>query len=426
MLSRRRLLALASSLTISAVAAACSSDSDGGSADPSTSPTAPDDAAATTPNSAADTTPAETTTTTAAPTTTTLAVEELAVTYAEPGPYPVGVTTLQLAKGPKVEVWYPAAAGTTGEDTYDVRDFTPEAIRGLLTADLPASFTSPAARDAAGDGEAFPVVLFSHGFAGIRVQSTFLTAHLASWGYVVAAPDHPPRELASALTGATGDRADAVDDLLKTLELVIEQGATAGSLLEGAVDTASVIAVGHSAGGGTVLGAAEDPRITGYVSMASGAATGGTDTTGATTTLPTLPAKPSFFLAGALDAVISPERTRQAYELAPSDSVLWIIDGVGHNGFDDFCTLGGGSGIIGIAEASGLGDFLDAQPQFRSLGEDGCLPPAVPVEDTFPLIRHAVTSWIRWQSGVDAEPIGLGEVGDAYPVAVEIAVSIAD
>ena len=37
------------------------------------------------------------------------------------------------------------------------------------------------------------------------------------------------------------------------------------------------------------------------------------------------------------------------------DVVLWKIDGVGHNGFDDFCTFGNGTGIIGVAQASALG-----------------------------------------------------------------------
>jgi predicted dienelactone hydrolase len=35
-----------------------------------------------------------------------------------------------------------------------------------------------------------PLVAFSHGNSGLRQQSTFLTTHLASWGFVVVAPDH--------------------------------------------------------------------------------------------------------------------------------------------------------------------------------------------------------------------------------------------
>ena len=111
-----------------------------------------------------------------------------------------------------------------------------------------------------------------------------------------------------------------------------------------------------------------------------------------------------------------------AYEAAPSPSLLWIIDGVGHNGFDDFCTFGDGKGIIGLAEASGLGPLLDAQPELRALGSDGCLPPARPADTTFPLIRHAVTAWIRALFGEDPAPVGLDpEVAAALEVPVEIA-----
>jgi dienelactone hydrolase len=400
---------------------ACSGGSEGSSA-PTTEAATTTAAPATT--EAATTTAAPTTTESV--TTTTIDLASLAATYSEPGPYPVGVTTYTLAKGPSVEVWYPAVEGTTGEVSYDVRDFTPPAIRDILTAEIPASYSFAGARDAEAANGAFPVVLFSHGFTGIRLQSTFLTSHLASWGFVVAAPDHPSRDLPNVLSGtASGDRDDSVDDLLQTLDLVIAEGATTDSLLSGHVDDTHVAAVGHSAGGGTILGAALDERVDGYVSLASGVLLG--DPTTTTTEAGAegsdgIPDKPSFFMAGAVDAVISAtERTKPSFETVPEPSLLWIIDGVGHNGFDDFCTFGGGTGIIGVAEASGLGGLLDAQPQLRSLGEDGCIPPAVPVAETFPMIRHGVTAWIRNLFGIDAEPIGIGpEMADAFAQKVEI------
>jgi hypothetical protein len=255
----------------------------------------------------------------------------------------------------------------------------------------------------------------------MRLQSSFLTSHLASWGMIVVSPDHPSRDLANVLGGtASGDRADAVDDLLSSLDLITAQGADSTSLFAGHVDVESVVAVGHSAGGGTVLGAAEDPRIDGYVSLASGAFLGSSDTS--TSVAPSLPAKPSFFMAGSVDAVVSPEtRTRPSFEIAPSPSLLWILEGVGHNGFDDFCTFGNGTGIIGVAEASGLGPLLDAQPQLRSLGEDGCIAPAVAVDVTFPVINHGVTAWIRQLFGVDPAPVGITpDYAMAFAVPVEI------
>ncbi|HAP76491.1 MAG TPA: hypothetical protein DCR14_10445 [Acidimicrobiaceae bacterium] len=398
------------------LAAACSDDGSSGSSGTST-PTATDAPATDAP------TTTEAPTTTAAPT-TTLDPAAVATTYADYGPHPVGVTTLQLAKGPKVEVWYPAAEGSEGTDSYDVRDFVPEAIKAVLTADIPAGYSYPGSRDAAVAEGSFPVVLFSHGFTGIRLQSTFLTAHLASWGMIVVSPDHPSRDLTNVLGGtASGDRADAVDDLLQSLELISAAGTDPASPFNGRVDAERVIAVGHSAGGGTVLGAAADDRIDGYVSLASGAFLGGGDTSGSTTTTaPPLPDKPSFFMAGSVDFVVPAETaTRPAFEAAPSPSLLWIIEGVGHNGFDDFCTFGNGTGIIGIAEASGLGPLLEAQPQLRTLGEDGCIEPAVPVDTTFPIITHGVTAWVLAQFGVDEAAVGIGpDFADAFAVPVEI------
>jgi predicted dienelactone hydrolase len=414
-----RLRLLAAGLAVSLLVAACGGDDSGST----TTTLAPAETTGAPDTSTPDTTGAPDTT--EAPETTAVDTTvpppdpaETALAYAERGPYPVGVTTLQLDKGPLVEVWYPAVEGTTGEDTYDVRDFVPEAIRALLTGDAQATFTTAAGRDADADDGTFPLILFSHGFTGMRLQSTTITAHLASWGFVVASPDHPSRDLTNVLGGtASGDRADSVDDLLQTRDLLLAANDEAGGRFEGRIDPDQIALIGHSAGGGTVLGAAAEPGIDGYISMASGAALREGES------IP-LPDVPSFFLAGTTDFVVpAEERTRPAFEAAPAPSLLWIIEGAGHNAFDDFCTFGGGTGIIGVAEASGLGAFLDAQPQLRTLGTDGCVPPSVPVAVTFPIINHAVTSWFRALFGFDEVPVGLGpEVAEAYEVPVEIQV----
>jgi hypothetical protein len=257
----------------------------------------------------------------------------------------------------------------------------------------------------------------------MRLQSTFLTSNLASWGMIVVSSDHPSRSLENVLAGtASGDRADSVDDLLQGLDLITAQGADATSPFSGHVDAEQVVAVGHSAGGGTVLGAAEDPRIDGYVSLASGVLRGGADTTSTTTAPPELPAKPSFFIGGSVDGVVPfATVTEPSFQAAPSPSLLWEIEGAGHNAFDDFCTFGNGTGIIGVAEANGLGAFLDGNPQMRALGEDGCVPPAIPVATTFPIINHAVTAWVRNLFGIDASPVGLGEdVAGLYETPVTV------
>ena len=344
---------------------------------------------------------------------TTAAVANEAEAYFERGPYPVGITTMTLERGPQVEVWYPAVEGTVGSDTYDVRDYTPEAIKKILTGDAPATFTIDAGRDAEVAEGKHPVVLFSHGYSGIRVQSSFITSHLASWGMVVISPDHWSRDLNHVFgNNPVGDRDSAVDDLFDSLDLV-----SADSRFSDSMDVERLIAVGHSAGGGTVARAASDDRIDGFVSMASGALESND------ASVSDAPKKPSFYIAGKVDQVTPVDTvTRPAFDAATSPSLLWVIDKVGHNGFDDFCTFGNGKGIIGVAEASGLGALLSAQPQFKSLGEDGCVGDVAPSTVAFPIIRHAITAWSRHTLGLDETPVDLSEaVATKYALPIEIA-----
>ena len=149
------------------------------------------------------------------------------------------------------------------------------------------------------------------------------------------------------------------------------------------------------------------------------------DSCDTTTTAPeaiVMPDKPSLFMAGKADAVASWDTlTKVAFDAATAPSWFWALDTVGHNGFTDLCTFANGTGVIGVAVASGLGGFLDTNPSFRRLGEDGCLAPAAPVQDTFPIVDHAVTAFLRNLFGVDPEPIGLGpDVVGEYAVPVQI------
>ncbi|CAB4898924.1 unannotated protein [freshwater metagenome] len=370
--------------------------------------------------------------------TTTTVDPALATAYAPAGPFPVGVTTATMDNGVKVEIWYPAVAGSTGTETYDARDFTDPIIASLLTGDIPSTVSYPATRDAAVAEGKFPIVLNSHGVSAWRSASSFITSHLASWGMIVVSPDHASRDLyhlasnipaapstttpeASSTTQADTTTTldpkvlarfdESVNDLLGSLDYITAQNSATASPFAGHVDLDHVGALGHSAGGGTILKAALDPRIDGYVSMASGILSNQAE----------LPAKPSFFLSGAIDQIANTERTHQAFLTVPAPSLFWRIDGAGHNAFDDLCTLGGGIGIIGVAEASGLGAFLDSAPMVRTLGSDGCLPPAVPVTTTFPIIEHATTAWFLNLFGVDATPKGLDpSVAGSYDVKVTI------
>ena len=105
------------------------------------------------------------------------------------GPHPVGVRSDFWAdkyrrRDLPVEIWYPAAEVHRGED---LDPETQDTIVGDWTAE-------PMPQTAVRDGEPAavrgPLVVFSHGLSGFRFEATFLTTHLASWGYLVVSADH--------------------------------------------------------------------------------------------------------------------------------------------------------------------------------------------------------------------------------------------
>jgi predicted dienelactone hydrolase len=109
-----------------------------------------------------------------------------------------------------------------------------------------------------------PLVLFSHGFGGCKIRSSYLMRALSEHGFVVAAPDHrdnecasgrpptalPPGFLNPANWGPSfyDDRRDDMQGLRAAL--------LAGDPVAGPVDTSRVVLVGHSLGGYTALGLA--------------------------------------------------------------------------------------------------------------------------------------------------------------------------
>lgn len=376
----RRLLACFFALAL--ISAACGDD--GVTSDPPSTTAAP-------PPSTTDAPPPPSTTAALPPSTTEAPPSVSAADLAEIGPYPVGVTTRELATGNLVEIWYPAGPDAEGQtDTYAVRDFTPDVMRELVPEETNDRVTVAAGRDAtpAEDGP-FPLVLFSHGSTSFRFQSTNLAHHLASWGLVVASADHPSRALANFL-GGPDDPPSSVDDALGARALV-----TGDDVLGPIVDPDRVGVSGHSAGGGTTLAVAAAGAIAGYVSYASGAAE---DTP--------LPEMPSMFMAGEIDTIIDANRTRDAFDRAPAPSWYLEFEASGHLAFSDLCAVGDGDAtLIGLAEAAGLGDFLNEG--IRRLGTDGCEEPNRPVTEVWPGIHQATTGFWRYVFGIDAEPIGL-------------------
>ena len=324
--------------------------------------------------------------------------------YAKPGAYAVGYTTLHLAGGRRVVVWYPANPATTTGHTHETID-----IGGLLSpalqAKIPASdrvlYPANAYQDAPASTTPgrYPLVVFSHGLAGYPEQSVTLTTHLASWGFVVAAPDHVDRSLDGLLgTAATGvPKSTDVAVLQATLDLV-EKASDGAGVLHGLVDPSRVAAAGHSAGAcSAYLLAAADARVKAWISYA--VAIGGKKCPA-----PPAPKKPGMVMLGTTDGLIPPAASVKVYDGMRSPKYLVQIARAGHLVFSDICLIGRSKGgVIGIAKAI----KLPIPPSLYKLGSDGCTSDHPPAETAFPAIDDLSVAFFRWALHVDAAPVGI-------------------
>ncbi len=326
--------------------------------------------------------------------------------YVGPGPYAAGVTTISLGDR-AMEVWYPAdPADTTGipHDIYYIRDFISAGFDALLDPSVDPPFETDAFRDVpAASGGQRPLVLFNHGFAGFRLTSTFLTTHLASWGFVVIAPDYLERGLASVLGDyVPGARPDTtVAD--EAITAATAASNTPGDLLEGVVNSTQVFPIGHSAGGGTSLRLLERDDVSAAIAMASGIS----ELSLIQGTAPRLPeGKAITWIAGRMDGVAAIENSRTGFIYTPGQRRLVELNRAGHNNaFTDLCEIGDG-GVAAIARGTGL----PIPDSLLALGDDGCQsPPFASSPQVWDEVRHFVTAELRFRSGLDPEPVGLGD-----------------
>ena len=184
------------------------------------------------------------------------------------GSYQVGVRTIDLVhrgqvnilrinkesgKAPlydrplKVEVWYPAVIppGEQERTTYEMPVPGGHGFAGAATFSVPGK----ALRDArAVGGKRFPLVIVSHGYPGSRYFLSYLTANLASKGYVVAAIDHTD-SLFDDMKGFESTLLNRSNDQLFTIEALEQLARQPNHFLHDMADMSDVAIVGYSMGG---------------------------------------------------------------------------------------------------------------------------------------------------------------------------------
>lgn len=334
------------------------------------------------------------------------------------GPNEVGTTTFALADGRRVVAWYPAAASAkqAPDETFDIASLLSPALQAKIPADKRPQYDIAAHPGAApADGGPYPLVLFSHGYAGFPEQSADLVTHLASWGFVVVAPDHVERSLDGLLGAAAKSVAKSTDErvLQATLDQTVTESQRQGSPLHRLVDAGKVSVLGHSAGASAAYQlAGTDKRIRSFIAYSIGF---GDDDGTTTTSPPPVPKVPGLVMRGSADGIIAPARSKQVYDGMQTPKELATFGGAGHLVFTDICLIGKDQGgLVSLVNQTGL----PIPASMLRLADDGCGANALSPSDAFGAIDHLSVAFLRWTLGIDEEPVGLGPgVAKAFPKA---------
>jgi len=157
--------------------------------------------------------------------------------YTQPGPFSAGTTSVEITGSTGVDltiqVWYPSSDTDGPVVNYD------------------GFWSGEALQDAtAACDQARPVLLFSHGYGGIRWQSPEIVEFLATHGLVVIAPDHTGNTFLDNDDGRFSELLERRPiDLIDSYETIVED-----SLLSGCIEPDDGFAVsGHSFGGYTAF-----------------------------------------------------------------------------------------------------------------------------------------------------------------------------
>jgi dienelactone hydrolase len=340
-----------------------------------------------------------------------------ATTFSKAGPMGVGESTLRLPDGSNVEIWYPASPdGYHGKQaSYDVLDYVPASITSAFPALKSEPYASGAIRDVRVADGRYPLVVFSHGFTGFNTQSSFLTSHLASWGFVVASPEHGDRDLTGVLQQflsgqpMTQIQSKDVSQLKATITLMEDESTNTSSRFDGHIDMTRIGAVGHSAGGSAVEKlAVVDPRVDTFIGLAGASFGAFGQSSGIGSKAPMVP---GMLMYGTLDKVVEPDSMISAYNKLHQPKRLIGLSSSGHLVFADICKLAPKQGgLIGAAEKAGL----PVPDTLKKLGTDGCFAPSMSVTEAWPAINQAVTAQLRWTLGFDESQAGLTGLEAAF------------
>jgi len=285
------------------------------------------------------------------------------------GAHPVGVRTLDLVDASRPNPVGPGPRQLTTEVYYPS---TSEAVAGVPLDTEQVLVPAPTYRDVARAPGIFPLIVYSHGGGGIRYESAFKLAHLASHGFVVFSADHPGSDAVNV------DDPDDFENRPLDVRFLIDQAlasnAEPGNFLEGSIDSLRIGGMGWSFGGYAVLalatgpffrGTFTDPRLKAIVTLdgAMGALHWGADapTIFGTIAIPTLSLGGDTLLSVPLAS--AHQAMFDALQPGPSIMGYGVLQDASHTTFTDDCEVP--DTLVGMVLHSGVA--LECLPAIEPL-----------------------------------------------------------